>query len=319
MIRSLPSILARLRFRHLSLLIALNELGSLHKAADAVGMTQPGLTRALREIEATFGAELFTRTAKGVHPNDLGRCVIRYAQLMASDLGQLREEAERVLRGSGGRLVVGAIAGALHGVLVAALQDLRQTQPELSVEVQESTSRELLQLVSQGRLDVAICRTTVSPQAEIFDYEPLLDERVVVVGNVRHPLQKSKRVTWDQLASSSWIFYPSNLPLRSLLEREFDQAGLTLPRYAIETASTFATILLLREDAMAVALMTEATTELCEQHGIARRLPIKVTARHEGYGIVTRRGAQLSPAAVMLIEALRKTAGESRTRTELGA
>ncbi|KQP12486.1 LysR family transcriptional regulator [Pseudorhodoferax sp. Leaf267] len=308
MVPSLPSILARLRFRHLSLLIALDEHGSLHKAAQRTGMTQPGLTRALHEIELTFGAPLFTRSARGMAATELGQCVLRHARLIAADVGQLREEIEGVLRGSGGRIAVGAIAGALHGVLVAAIGRLRAQQPALSVEVREATSVELLQLLGEGRLDLAVCRTTVLPYPEQFHYEPLLDEHVAVAAHPRHPLLQAGPVTLDQLAGCAWIFYPAHLPLRSLLERAFHEAGLALPRHAVETASTFATMLLLREDTQAVALMTEATMAFCEHHGVAARLPIAITARHEGYGIVTRHGAQSSPLTGMLAQCLRDAA-----------
>lgn len=311
MIPSLPSIVSRLRFRQLSLLVALDEHGSLHRAAERTGLTQPGLTKALREIELTFGTSLFTRSPKGVEATELGRCVVRYARLIEADLGHLREEIDSVLRGSGGRVAVGAIAGALHGVLIGALGQLRAQQPALSVEVREGTSVDLLNLLNEGRLDVAICRTTVSTQPEQFDYEPLQDEHVVVAANPRHPLVKARRVTLERLAEYRWIFYPSNLPLRSLLEREFREAGLALPPYPVETASTFATMLLLREDTQALALMPEATMAFCEHHQIARRLPLPIRARHEGYGIVTRRGAQLSSAARLLNECLRQVAAQS--------
>ena len=65
MLPSSSAIASRLRFRQLTLLVALDEHGSLHRAAERTGMTQPGLTKALREIETTFGAELFTRDGGG--------------------------------------------------------------------------------------------------------------------------------------------------------------------------------------------------------------------------------------------------------------
>ena len=76
MLPSLGSIASRLRLRQLRLLIALDEEGSLHKAAERIAISQPGATKALHEIESTLGATLFLRTHQGLQPNDLGRCVI---------------------------------------------------------------------------------------------------------------------------------------------------------------------------------------------------------------------------------------------------
>ena len=217
MIPSLSSIASRLRFRQLGLLVALEECGSVHRAAERLGMTQPGLTKALREVESTFGSELFVRTKQGVYPNELGQCLIRHARLMDADLGHLREEMNGVLRGSGGRVAVGAITGALHSVLIDAVSELRRTQPALSIEIRESTSLELLEAVNEGRLDVAIGRITVSSSVEQLDYEPLMEESVAVAAGPRHALVRAKRVTLAQLAKYRWVIYPGNMPLRKLL------------------------------------------------------------------------------------------------------
>jgi DNA-binding transcriptional LysR family regulator len=125
MLPNADSIAARLRLKQLRLLIALDDHGSLHRAADEMALTQPGATKSLREIEATLGATLFTRSAQGIQPNELGRCVIRYARLIHMDVAHLREEMAGILQGTGGRLAIGAITGAVSGVLVDALARLR--------------------------------------------------------------------------------------------------------------------------------------------------------------------------------------------------
>ncbi|MGE8386267.1 MAG: LysR family transcriptional regulator, partial [Pseudomonas putida] len=124
MLPSLSSMASRLRLRQLRLLISLDELGSIHKAAEAMSITQPGATKALNEIESTLGAVLFERTSKGLEANDLGRCVVRYARLIGNDLAHLREEMLGILQGHGGRLSVGTIMGAVP-IMVEGLARLR--------------------------------------------------------------------------------------------------------------------------------------------------------------------------------------------------
>lgn len=305
---TLHSIGARLRFKQLRLLIAIDELGSLHRAADQMAMTQPGATKALHEIELTFGTQLFFRTPQGLQSNEIGRCAIRYARLFHSDLGHLHEEIAGVLQGEGGRLTVGAIAGALPAVLVRALACLRKKQPTLSIEIREDTSADLLVALGEGRLDLAICRTTVAAQPELYNYELLCEETVAIAVGLQHPLAKRKQVTLVELAQFRWICYSSHLPLRTLLEREFKEAGLPFPRYPIETSSTFATMLMLEEDPTLVALLSAETMAFCRRHKVACKLPLEIRARTEPYGIVTRRGWALSPVAAMLVEELRLAA-----------
>lgn len=308
MLPSVASIASRLRFRQLSLLVALDEHGSLHRASERLAMTQPGLTKALHEIETTFGMPLFVRSAKGIKANELGRCIIRHARLVEADLGHLREEMMGVLRGSGGRLAVGSITGALHSVLVSALTSLRAEQPSLSIEVREGTSLELLAQVEQGRLDLAICRTTVAARPEQFVYEALMEEKVAFAVGPQHPLAKAASVTLEQLVDCRWMIYPAHMPLHSLLEREFREIGLPVPTYTTETASPLVTMLMLKEDANLVALMSQATMDFCTEHQIACQLPLATRSRHEHYGIVTRQGASPSPVAQLLMQRLRELA-----------
>ena len=123
-IPSLSSIAARLRLKQLRLLIALDERGSLHKAAEQISISQSGATKALHEVESLLGMPLFERQPQGLVANEMGRCMIRYARLIYSDVEHLREDMLSILRGQGGRLSVGVIMGAVP-LLKLALTELR--------------------------------------------------------------------------------------------------------------------------------------------------------------------------------------------------
>ena len=94
---SVGSIVSRLRFRQVALLTALDEQGSLHKAAEVMHMTQPAATKALHEMEDALGVTLFDRSPRGIEATELGRCVIRYARLIQSDVANLREELQNMI------------------------------------------------------------------------------------------------------------------------------------------------------------------------------------------------------------------------------
>ena len=303
MIAALPTIVSRLRLKQLRLLIALDEQGSLHRAAEQVSISQPGATKALHEIETTFGAELFTRTSQGLTPNDLGRCVIRYSRLIQSDLAHLREEMIGIIKGHGGRLSVGVIMGAVP-LLMGALSRLHRKQPELSVEIVEDTSARLLGLIDQGRLDLAICRSSVSHRPDAYDCLTLHDEELAVVAHPEHPRMNATSLTLGELVGYRWVIYPANMPMRLLLEREFSQAGLAFPRYPVETASTFTMLSLLQEDPELIAVMPLAVARFSEGFGMIRRLPLNLQSRSEPYGVIARHGVSLSSAARLLLDEL---------------
>jgi DNA-binding transcriptional LysR family regulator len=303
MVSPLNTIVSRLRLKHLRLLIALDEQGSLHRAAQQISISQPGATKALHDIETAFGANLFIRSSQGLQANDLGRCAIRYARLIHSDLGHLREEMVGILEGEGGRLSVGVIMGAVP-LLMRALTRLRELQPALSVEIIEDTSARLLTLLDEGRLDIAICRSSVSRRPDAYDCLTLHDETVGVVAHPTHPLAGKTAIDLAELAKHRWMIYPTNMPMRQLLERELAAAGLEFPRYSVETASTFAMFSLLQEDPLLVALMPGDVAGFGERFGMLVRLPFMLASRNEPYGVIVRHGVALSPPAQMLLNEL---------------
>ncbi|VFB18331.1 LysR family transcriptional regulator [Pseudomonas fragi] len=304
MLPPLTYIVSRLRIRQLRLLIALDELGTLHRAADRVAISQPGASKALNEIETTFGMPLFARSAQGLQANDLGRCVIRYARLIHSDLAHLHDEMQGILQGHGGHVTVGTIAGSVP-LVAKALTKLRQLQPGISVQIVEDISSRLLKLLDEGRLDLAIARTSGSQHPDAYECLSLHPERLVLVAGPKHPQHDNPALSLQELSTYSWVVYPTGTPMRAVLEREFAEAGLDFPRYPLETSSTFSMLSLLQEDPLLVAVMPHSIAGSSEEFGLLQRLPLALQSRTEPCSIIHREGSSLSPLATLLLEHLR--------------
>ncbi|MFN4209724.1 MAG: LysR family transcriptional regulator [Devosia sp.] len=303
MLPTLDSMAARLRLRHFRLLIAIDDHGSVQKAAEAVALTQPGATKALQEIESAMGEQLFIRNHRGLEPNELGHCVIRYARLVMTDMQHLREEMKGVLEGVGGRLSIGMIMGAVP-LAMESLSRLLQKQPQLSVQVHEDTSARLLHLIDDGRLDIAICRTSVSHRPEQYRTVKVKDEQLCIAVSVQHPCAKLSAVTLDDVADYPWVVCSANMPMRRLLEREFNEYGLQFPTNLVETTSAFATMSLMRHSHQMVALLSTDVGNFFSQSAAVRVLPVTLRTRSEPYMLVTRWDRTESPVMRMFIEQL---------------
>ncbi|WP_433692318.1 LysR family transcriptional regulator [Herbaspirillum seropedicae] len=301
---SVGSIVSRLRFRQVALLTALDEQGSLHKAAEVMHMTQPAATKALHEMEDALGVTLFDRSPRGIEATELGRCVIRYARLIQSDVANLRDELQNMISGRGGRLAIGTIMGAAPFV-TRALSRLREIQPEVSIEISEDTSARQLLLLDQGRIDLMIGRSSVSSQPNLYHYEMLRGEPMCIVSGVDHPLATAQKVRLQELAEASWILYSSNMPMRIWIEHEFKLEGVKVPGNVIETASPFVTITLLAQSNM-VAVMPLDIAHFFAAKQMLGILPVNLKTRIEHYGIVTRKNTTLSSLAKMFIQILRQ-------------
>ena len=300
MLPSLHSITSRLRLKQLRLLIALADHGSLLRAAEQVALTQPGASKALQEIEQTLGTPLFVRNNRGIEPNSLGHCVIRYARLIQIDLSNLREEMIGIIQGNGGRLAVGVIMGAVP-MLTDTLVRFLEKFPALAVEIVEDTSAGLLQLLDERRLDLAICRTSISLKPYLYNSIIIHKEKLVVVTNVRHPLAARAEVKLADLADLRWVVYSANMPMRLSLEREFHEADLRFPLQLLETISAFTTLSLLQKNPLIVALMSLDVAQFCSSFGMTCILPLELRSRSEPYQLVTRHDTPLTPVASLFV------------------
>ncbi|HEY4295983.1 MAG TPA: LysR family transcriptional regulator [Paraburkholderia sp.] len=302
MITSIDAILRRLRGSHIALLIALDDHGSLRKAAQQVSLSQPATTKSLQEIESMFGADLFARSPRGIVANELGRCVIRHARALRSGVSALRDELAAIMRGGGGTLAVGAVMGSVPIWLTPTLKTLREVQPDISVEVWEDNSRALLSMLDQRLLDIVIGRPSISVHPEAYDFIPLEVEAMSFIVDGADPLAQQKDVTLADIAGNPWIVPQATLPLRSLIEQLFDDAGLPFPRYAIETSSTFATLSLLRSGEGTVGLFPHKVAQYFADYGLIGILPIPIERRGPPYGLATRRGATLTQPVQRFID-----------------
>jgi DNA-binding transcriptional LysR family regulator len=302
------TIFGRLRLRQLALVIALDKHRSMRKAAAELSMTQSALSKALGEMEVLLGAALFERSKGGLVPNALGQCVVRYAWLLRADVNAMCDELAQIRSGGAGRLTVGAIMGAVPALLADAIHALRRDDPHAAIEIVEGTSAHLLSSLDQGQLDVVIGRTTVSAQPHAYHYERLADEPLAVACGPQHPLARVRKVALTDLRTSNWIVYPSQMPLRVLLEHELQRAGIDAPVNLIETASTFATVALLRDSTDLVALLPHDVCQFFCAHNALRELPIALQSRSQPFGIVTRASGALPGIAQRFIDALKEAA-----------
>ncbi len=301
---SLNSVMSRLHAKQLRLLIAVAENGSLLAAAERVGLTQPGASKALKELEATLDAALFTRTNRGLVPTEAGVCAVRFARLIQSDIANLQHELGAIASGAGGRLAVGTIMGAVP-LLTGALSRLLQRQPELSVEIVEDTSASLLAAIDQGQLDAAICRLSVSAKPHVYDSVTIKGESLAVIAHRNHPATGQVGITLQDLSASRWVVYRAHMPMRRTLEREFFEESLPFPTHLIETTSALATLSLLSSNRQLVALVSDDVADYVCRHGLVSRLPLALKSRSEPYELVSRLNAHRNPALGLLMEALR--------------
>src|SRR6185295_14979117 len=146
-----------LELRHLKVVVAIAETGSVTKAASQLGLAQPALTAQLQRIERTLGGPLFERDRRGARPTALGELVLARARVLLPAMKGLQDEAARLAGASGtetmSRYRIGAIGGPIVGGMVHRLSE---AQPDAQITTHASYYvEELANMVRDGKLDYA--------------------------------------------------------------------------------------------------------------------------------------------------------------------
>lgn len=300
--------------RHLSLIVALADHGTTHSAADALNMTQSTASKMLRDVEEIFQASLFERSPRGMVLTPLGQFAVDNARAQLSRLQRFSEEFSARRAGGYGTLAIGAITGAAPDLVARAVAEIKSRRPQLSVALHGETSDGILSELEAGRLDLAVGRFSAERHRTVFSFEPLAEERLVVVARAGHRLASGAR-RLDDLQDCAWALQPESNPSRQVLDAAFDRAGLRRPRDTIECSSILL-ILNLVQESEAVALLPAAVVQAHVKAGLFTVLDIRPEIRLSGFGLVTRRKEPLEPVALEFCDILRARArGDSPRRT----
>jgi DNA-binding transcriptional LysR family regulator len=301
---------ARLKTRHLLLLAALGDESNLHRAAEALGLTQPAASRLLRELEDTLGVPLFERLPRGMRTTWYGEAMIRHARAALASLNDAHDEVEALKAGRFGQVSIGAITAPGITLLPAAVAQVRQQQPGLRIALQIETSDVLIERLLQGRLDMVVGRLFERHDKAGLRYEGLVEEPVSAMVRPGHPLLAARRLQLRDLAAAGWIVPPPGSVLRHRFELMFHEAGLAAPASLIETtALLFITRMLQQSDLLAVAATDVG--RYYAQHGMVALLPLELPCKMDAFGLITRADRVLSPGATVMWRALRTVAQEA--------
>jgi DNA-binding transcriptional LysR family regulator len=180
--------------------LALAEHQHFGRAAAAVGIAQPPLSKAIAQLESEVGVKLFDRTRQGVFPTAAGDALLARARRIDQELTAAAVDAQRAARGETGSLRIGFIGSALLSMLPPVLRRFRVEHPEVRLQLEEMSTVESSRALVSGELDVIICRGAPRGHGvqQLVSVEVSRDYTIGVV-NTSHPFAGQQRITLDQL------------------------------------------------------------------------------------------------------------------------
>ncbi|MEJ8859122.1 LysR substrate-binding domain-containing protein [Variovorax robiniae] len=192
-----------MRLQHLHLLLTLAKTGSLRASAQILNVSQPALTKALRQLEDEFGTELVVRTPKGVRLAPAGELIATRAATVVREIERAREEVAWHLRHAEAQVTVGVSPVAAILLAPGAADRFGARWPQVKVRLRDALYPRALEQVRAGELDMALGPLPTDGIGRDLVVQPLFDSQAVIVARRSHPLARAKRLV--DLMDTAWV------------------------------------------------------------------------------------------------------------------
>jgi DNA-binding transcriptional LysR family regulator len=294
----------KFRLRHVELIAELFDSRSILKASRRLSLTQPTVTKALQDVEATLGVALFKRSNRGLEPTAYGEIFARHAKIVLAQLRHAAEELENLRAGYSGKVTVGTLLAASASILPDAIALLKKERPGVAISIVVGTYDILLPSLLVGDLDMVLGRMPEQGRSRELVYEDFYAEPICLVVRRGHPLTRKRRLALRELVNAPWLLPLPETTLRRQIERAFLDANAPLPRNVIESVSILTNRMLLRKsDCIGVMPYHVALDDV--EHQLLSILPVKLKSIESPVGAILRAPGELPPAASALLECLR--------------
>ena len=195
----------RMELRHLRYFLAVAEEMNFSRAAERLGIAQPGLSQQVRALEEIVGTPLLDRTRRSVRLTLAGELLARDAREILGKSEAAILAARRAGRGEVGRLAIGYVASAAYtGLLTSILGGFRRACPEVDLVITEMAMQPQLEAIVADRLDICFIRPPVSLPIGVTSF-PVLQEPVALALPASHPMAQRDVVPLEALAAETFI------------------------------------------------------------------------------------------------------------------
>lgn len=306
------SIARKLRFYQLIVYAQVLESGSILRAAQALNLTQPSVTKVIHELEAYFGAALLVRGNRGVSATPLGERVLQRSKSFIADLRLLTDEVNAYLEGSAGHVIVGTLISASAWLLPRATQLLKAKAPKVLLSLRVGQMDQLFPALADGELDLVVGRVPDDwnwrNESPLLKVEPLYREALSVVAGAGHPMHK-KRAKFADLHQYPWVLPTQDSFLRRTADALFAEAGLPIPDNVVESLSILTNITLM-QDQRTIALMPREAIRNFAEAGLLKEFDLGGLLHFGDIGCFYSATREPTPATLMLRECLRTASRE---------
>lgn len=297
---------SHLKFKHLQLLITLDELRHIGKTAEYLNVSQPAVSKALTSFEEGLNIQIFERTTREIKPTEAGECLIRYARLMMREMTNVRKDLININNGLSTRIALGVLPMVSLTLIPGLVEKLEKDAISTQIEIQEGTSDTLLNLLKNNIVDLTIGNMTKKPKATYIHSEFLFQDKMCIAVRQNHPLANIEGIKWQSLSGYSMILPPEFALSRMAIEEVLSSNNIEFTRNYIESLSALSNIgILLKTNAL--AFMPYSVAQYFIEKERIHILPLSLDNVTIDIGIFWLADKKLTPSLKKTVEFLKKS------------
>lgn len=294
-----------MNLHHIRQFLAVAESGSIRGAARTLGLSQPAITKALKQLEREVNVPLVQRNARGVSLTSFGRAFLARAKLIESEVVRAQHELAQLAGGNEGNVSFGVAPSAAVLLVPQVVARFHDSQPGIFLRMVGGLPHSTIGRVCDGSLDFVIGpRPLTALPANVGSWSLFLMERAITLRR-EHPLAGATSLA--DFARCEWVLPGTALDPSSPLFSAFAELGLPRPRVRIQAESFLAAQALVAKTDL-VALMPRRMIE----DGLMREVLVSVSVPElnaaNSIELFFREDTPLTPSALALAEAFRKAA-----------
>lgn len=279
--------------------VAVVDLEGFHRAAEALNLSQPALSRRIQRLEAAVGTALLERTTRRVALTTVGREFLPLVRRMLDEFDSSLFAMRDIGRERRGLISLACVPTAAFYFLPSVIARFNEQYPNIRFRILDLSANEGLESVARGEVEFGINLLGASDPE--LSFEPLIDDPFVLACRRDHPLAQRRSLSWSDLEGQPLVAVSRTSGNRILLDAALVRAGVSLSwSYEVTHLSTS---LGLVEAGLGISVLPQLATPQAE-HPIIVTRPIGNPEVSRTIGVVRRRGGRLAPAAERFLEML---------------